>query len=43
MQARTLKYDVVLNGARLATEVIVLVSLPLPLLLIGSGRCGMPA
>jgi len=43
MQARTLKYDVDFNGAMIATDIVVLVSLPLPLLLIGSGRCGMPA
>jgi hypothetical protein len=41
MQARTLKYDVELNGANFATDVVVLVSLPLPLLI--SSRCGMPA
>jgi hypothetical protein len=41
MQARTLKYDVELNGANFATDVVVLVSLPLPLLI--SIRCGMPA
>ena len=43
MQARTLKYDVNFLGANLATDVLVLVSLPLPLLLIGSSRCGLPA
>jgi hypothetical protein len=41
MQARTLKYDVNFVGAEIATEVLVLVSLPL--LLIGRDRCGMPA
>jgi hypothetical protein len=41
MQARTV-HDVDFIGANLATDVVVLVSLPLPLLLIGS-RCGMPA
>ena len=41
MQARTLKYDVDFSGANLATDVVVLVSLPLPLLI--SSRCGMPA
>jgi hypothetical protein len=42
MQARIIN-DVTVNGANLATDVLVLVSLPLPLLLIRSSRCGMPA
>jgi len=42
MQARIIN-DVTVNGANFATDVLVLVSLPLPLLLIGSSRCGMPA
>jgi len=42
MQARIIN-DATVNGANLATDVLVLVSLPLPLLLIGSGRCGTPA
>jgi hypothetical protein len=38
MQARTLKYEVNWHGAEIATNVLVLVSLPL--LLIGRSRCG---
>jgi hypothetical protein len=41
MQARIVN-DVQIDGAKLATDVVVLVSLPLPLLLVSS-RCGMPA
>jgi hypothetical protein len=42
MQAKIV-HDTAFHGATLATDVLVLVSLPLPLLLIGSSRCGMPA
>jgi hypothetical protein len=42
MQAKIV-HDAKLHGATFATDVVVLVSLPLPLLLIGSSRCGMPA
>jgi hypothetical protein len=42
MQARIIN-DMAVNGANLATDVVVLVSLPLPLLLIGSSRCGTSA
>jgi len=42
MQARIIN-DVTVNGANHATDVLVLVSLALPLLLIGSSRCGTPA
>jgi len=41
MQAQTLKYDVEFGGAMLASDTVVLVSVPL--LLLGSCRCGMPA
>jgi len=40
MQARIIN-DLTVNGANFATDVLVLVSLPLPLLI--SSRCGMPA
>jgi hypothetical protein len=39
MQARTLKYGMDL-GAVIATDLLVLVSLPL---LLDNSRCGMPA
>jgi len=47
MQARIIN-DAAINGAAFATDRFlqrngVLVSLPLPVLLIGSHRCGMPA
>jgi hypothetical protein len=42
MQAKIV-HDTAFHGAMLATDVLVLVSLPLPLLLIGSTRCGTPA
>jgi len=42
MQAKIV-HDTKIHGATLATDVLVLVSLPLPLLLIGSNRCGTPA
>jgi hypothetical protein len=41
MQAKVL-HDTTIHGATLATDFLVLVSLPLPLLLVNS-RCGMPA
>ena len=41
MQARIIN-DMSVKGANLATDVVVLVSLPLPLLLINS-RCGTSA
>jgi hypothetical protein len=41
MQARIIN-DATIHGANLATDVLVLVSLPLPLLL-GASRCGTPA
>jgi hypothetical protein len=42
MQARIIN-DTAVSGAILATDIVVLVSLPLPLLLIGSRRCGTSA
>jgi hypothetical protein len=42
MQAQVL-LDTDIHGATPATDVLVLVSLPLPLLLLRSSRCGMPA
>ena len=47
MQAKIVN-DTAFHGATLATDAllegsVVLVSLPLPLLLIGSSRCGMSA
>jgi hypothetical protein len=41
MQARIIN-DATVHGATIATEVLVLVSLPLPLSL-GDNRCGTPA
>jgi len=41
MQAKIV-HDTAFDGATLATNVLVLVSLPLPLSLVDS-RCGMPA
>jgi hypothetical protein len=42
MQAKIV-HEAKVHGASIATDVLVLVSLPLPLLLIGSGRCGTAA